>query len=137
MLAVPDAQGQFGLRRKGSGGWGPANAYCQKFNTNTVETVSGRVISIEKFKPERGMSPGLHLQLKTNKEIVPVHLGPSWYIESQDTKIEAEDQVTVKGSRVTFDGSPAIIAAEVKRGEEILKLRDEHGFPAWAGWRRR
>jgi hypothetical protein len=45
--------------------------------------------------------------------------------------------VEVKGSRVTFEGKPAIIAAEVKKGDEVLKLRDENGFPMWSGWRRR
>ena len=29
------------------------------------------------------------------------------------------------------------IAGEVKKGDEILELRDDNGFPAWSGWRRR
>jgi hypothetical protein len=45
--------------------------------------------------------------------------------------------VEVKGSRITFEGKPAIIAAEIKKGEETLKLRDENGFPVWSGWRSR
>jgi hypothetical protein len=66
-----------------------------------------------------------------------VHLGPAFYLENQDVKIEPKDKVEVKGSRVTFGGKPAIIAAEVKKGDEVLKLRDENGFPMWSGWRRR
>jgi hypothetical protein len=46
------------------------------------------------------------------------------------------DSVEVKGSRVTFAGNPAIIAAELKKGDAVLKLRDDNGVPAWAGWRR-
>jgi hypothetical protein len=52
-------------------------------------------------------------------------------------KIMPGDKIEVKGSRITFQGKPTIIAAEVKKGEETLKLRDENGFPVWAGWRRR
>jgi hypothetical protein len=52
--------------------------------------------------------------------------------QSRNTHIRVE----VKGSRVTFAGNPAIIAAEVKKGDALLKLRDENGIPAWAGWRR-
>lgn len=37
-----------------------------------------------------------------------------------------------QGSRVTFQGKPAVIAAEVKKGDEVLKLRDETGLPAWS-----
>jgi len=83
------------------------------------------------------MSQGVHMMLKTDKETISIHLGPSWYIENQDIKIEPKNKVEVKGSRITFEGKPAIIATEVKKGNEMLKLRDEKGFPVWSGWRRR
>ena len=69
--------------------------------------------------------------LQTDKETIAVHLGPSWYIDKQTPKIETNDTITVTGSRVTVDGKPAIIAAQVKKGNEILKLRDENGIPVW------
>jgi len=75
--------------------------------------------------------------LKTEKETISVHLGPGWYIENQDIKIELKDNIEVKGSRITFEGKPAIIAAEVRNGDEVLKIRDENGFPFWSGWRQR
>jgi len=83
------------------------------------------------------MSYGVHLVVKTDKETVSVQLGPSWYIENQDIKISPGDKVEITGSRVSFEGKSAIIAAEVKKGDEILKLRDENGYPVWSGWRRR
>ena len=48
-------------------------------------------------------------------------MGPGWFIENQDIKIEPKDKVEVKGSRITFEGKPAIIAAEVKKGDEYTK----------------
>jgi Glu-tRNA(Gln) amidotransferase subunit E-like FAD-binding protein len=81
------------------------------------------------------MSYGVHLSLKTDKETINVHPGPAWYIENQDIKIQTGDKIEIKGSRVSIQGKPAIIAAEVKKGDEVLKLRDEKGFPVWAGWR--
>jgi hypothetical protein len=53
-----------------------------------------------------------------------------------DTKIQKGDTIEVKGSRVTITGKPAIIAAEVKKGDNVLVLRDNNGIPAWTGWRR-
>jgi hypothetical protein len=41
--------------------------------------------------------------------------------------------VEVTGSRITYEGQPAIIAGEVKKGGQVLKLRDAAGVPAWAG----
>lgn len=107
------------------------------FNTETSETISGKVVSVDKIIHGKGMFYGVHLTVKTDKGNVPVHLGPGWYIENQDVTIEPDDNVEIKGSITTFDGNPAIIAYEVKKGDETLVLRDEDGFPAWSGWRRR
>jgi hypothetical protein len=117
-------------------GGGAGSQYNRLYNTNTVETVSGEVIAVNHITSTNGMSYGVHLELKTDKETVSVHLGPGWFIENQDITIEPKDKVEIKGSRVTFDGKPAIIAAEVKKGDEVLKLRDQNGIPFWAGWRR-
>jgi hypothetical protein len=128
---------QRGMNWKGSGGWGMGSTYNRMYNAKTVETVSGEVVSVDRVAPMKGMSYGVHLMLKTDKETISVHLGPGWYIENQDIRIEPKDNIEVKGSRITFEGKPAIIAAEVKKGDEVLKIRDENGLPFWSGWRRR
>lgn len=128
---------QQGMQWRGGGGWGAGGPYNRVYDLKTVETVSGEVVSVDVITPMKGMCYGVHLTLKTQKESISVHLGPGWYIENQDTKIEPKDKVEVKGSRIVFDGKPAIIAAEVKKGEETLRLRDEKGFPFWSGWRKR
>lgn len=123
---------------RGSGGWGAGGQYGSIYNTATVETISGQVVSVEKVVPYRGMSTGVQAVIKTDRETIPVHLGPSWYIERLDTKIAAKDFITVRGSRVTFAGKPAILAAEIKtEAGGMLVLRDANGVPVWAGWRRR
>lgn len=121
---------------RGSGGWGMGTAYQRMYNPATVETLVGIVESVDKITPMKGMMYGIHLLLKTDKETISVHLGPGWYIERLDMKIDKGDKIEVKGSRVTIMGKPAIIAAEVKKGDNVLKLRDENGIPVWAGWRR-
>jgi len=125
-----------GMKWRGSGGWGPGGAYGRLYDPKTVETVTGEVVKVDRIIPMRGMSGGVHLVLKTDKGDVSVHLGPQWYLENQDVKIEPKDRVEVKGSRTTVQGKPALIAAEVKKGDEVLRLRDDAGVPMWAGWRR-
>lgn len=122
---------------RGSGGWGMGSAYQRMYNPQTVETISGTVESVDKFTPMRGMGYGIHLMVKTDKGIIPVHLGPGWYIERQAMKFAKGDKVEVKGSRVTFNGKPAIIAQEVKKDDGTLILRDDTGTPEWAAWRKR
>jgi hypothetical protein len=126
-----------GMMWRGSGGWGPGTQYNRMYDPKTVETIMGEITAVDRITPVKGMSGGVHMNVKTDKETISVHLGPSFYIENQDVKLQVKDKVEVKGSRITFDNKPAIIAMEVKKGDEVLKLRDDAGFPAWIGWRRR
>jgi len=137
LVFAAEASAQQGITWRGGGGWGPGTPYARLYDLQTAETVTGVVVSIDKITPWKGMSYGIHLVLKTDKETIPVHLGPAWYIENQDVKIVPKDKIEVKGSRITFDGKPALIAAEVKKWGEVLVLRDANGFPVWSGWRRR
>ena len=121
---------------RGSGGWGMGSSYQRMYDPATVQTVSGEVAAVEKVTPMKGMKYGIHLILKKDKETIPVHLGPGWFIERQDIKIAKGDKIVVKGSRVTVSGKPAIIAAEIKKGKDVLILRDNAGIPVWSGWRR-
>ena len=118
-------------------GRGQGKAGARMYNPKTVETVRGEVVSVEKIPGRGRMAGGIHLTLKTDKETVSVHLGPSWYVDKQSLKIAPKDQIEVRGSRITFEGKPAIIAAEVKKGQEVLKLRDDNGVPVWGGGRGR
>ena len=135
--ALSFAQPRGGMMWRGSGGWGPGTPYNKMYDPKTVETISGEIISVDRITPNKGMAGGIHMIVKTDKETISVQLGPSFYIENQDVKLQAKDKVEVKGSKITFGGKPAIIAAEVKKGDEVLKLRDDAGFPVWSGWRRR
>ncbi|HEX9667671.1 MAG TPA: DNA-binding protein [Thermodesulfobacteriota bacterium] len=127
---------QPGGKWKGSGGWGSGSGYNRMYDPKTVETILGEVVTLEKITPRDGMSYGVHLIVKTDGETISVHLGPGWFIERQDIMIEPKDKIEVTGSRITYQGKPVIIAAEVKKGDELLKLRDENGIPYWAGWRK-
>ena len=108
-----------------------SNAAAQRnYDSKTVETIQGKVVSVEKT-PSKGGAYGVHLILQAEKETISVHLGPGWYVEKQTPRIEPNDTVIVTGSRVTVGGKTVIIGAQVKKGNEVLNLRDENGIPAW------
>ncbi len=135
LIFAPAAWAQAGMGPGGGQGrgWGAGDSYSRMYDPKTVETLNGEVVSIDKFSPGRKMSYGVHFTLKTEKETIPVHLGPSWYLEKQAMTFAQGDKVEVTGSRVTYQGQPTIIAQEVKKGGQVLKLRDTAGVPAWAG----
>jgi hypothetical protein len=137
MTAAAWAQPGMGQGRGQGRGWGAGDPSGRMYNPQTVETLSGEVVSVDQATSGRRMASGVHFTLKTAKETIPVHLGPSWYMEKQGLTVAAGDKVEVTGSRITYQGKPTIIAGEVKKGGQVLKLRDAAGIPAWAGRGRR
>jgi hypothetical protein len=136
-LTANESSAQQEIVWKGGGEWGPDSLYARMYNPETVESITGEVVSVEMITPMKVMLYGVHIILQTDSETISVHLGPGWFIENQEGKIVPRDKIEIKGSRITFEDQPAIIAVEVKKGDEVLTLRDASGFPAWSGWRRR
>lgn len=106
------------------------------YNLKTVETVQGMVVAAPRPTPKGGMPERAQLTLKTEKETLTVYLGPGWFLEKQGMKISDLDRVQVTGSRITVQGQPALLAGEVRKGEQVLKLRNEQGQPLWRGPRK-
>jgi hypothetical protein len=101
------------------------------YDAKTVEIVTGRVLSVEKTTPTKRRGYWVDVMLQTGNGTIPVRLGPAWYIDKHTPRIEANDTITVTGSRVMLDGRPAIVAADITKGNELLKLRDGNGNPFW------
>jgi len=123
------AQNRYGKKKN-------QQTYSRHFNVNTVETIDGVVKDIIYKSSERNPEmTGVHLEISTGNEEIPVHLGPAWYVSQQQHTFSKGDSITVTGSRITFNNAPAIIAAQVQKSDMVLQLRDENGMPNWRGWR--
>jgi hypothetical protein len=105
------------------------------YDLKTVETIQGIVVGAPKPTVAGGMPERAQLTLKTDKETLTVYLGPGWFVEKQGMKIANLDQIQVTGSRIMVQGKPALLAGEVRKGEQVLKLRNEQGQPLWRGTR--
>jgi len=119
-----------GARREGP--------YKKIFDSKTIRTISGQVIKVDQV-PEPGFGMEMRLTVFIDKkEILPVYLGPAFYIvgSEQAKPFKLGHKVTVTGSQVTVGGELFMIATTVKRGNEILRLRDKEGNPEWIGWRK-
>ncbi len=108
--------------------------HMRHFDPNTIQTVDGTIQQI--VVREMMRMKGVHALLKTTTgETLEVHLGPQWFIDNQEAKLQQGDTVSVRGSRTTIDGQPALIAIDVKRGGDTLRLREDDGTPLWSAWR--
>ncbi len=112
---------------------GPSNLY----DPQAVTTVSGVVVSLTPPQAEAGLPYLVYLTLRTEKEKIKVFLGPSLYVNKLPVQIHVLDKIQVTGSRITWNGRPVILAAEIKKGDQVLKLREPNGTPVWSGRKRK
>lgn len=103
----------------------------QFYDVSTVQTIAGEVQSVERVEG-RGPSEGVHVTVQTGTALVTVALGPSWYLEEQKLEIAKGDKVVIVGSLVDLAGTKTLLAAEVRKGDQVVSLRDETGFPRWS-----
>ncbi len=96
-----------------------------------IETLDGKVINLGSYPSQTGTFKIIHLLIKTAKETIEVHSAPSWYLREQDFVITPQDEIIIKGSRISIDGKPVIVAREIRKGDRTLLLRDKNGVPMW------
>jgi hypothetical protein len=115
--------------------------YCQSatpsiYDPQTVITVQGRVERLTKLP---GFGPGGPHEmdrvviLKSNQGSITVHLGPAWYLSQKRFPPNVGDMLEVIGSKIRQNRGTVIVAKEVTKDGETLKLRDDQGFPSWKG----
>ena len=112
----------------------PAAPKTDKFyNPQAAVTLTGKVVSVNRHAVKKAGKPArVILVLQTAQGAVKVHLGPAAYFDQQALKLAPGDQVEVKGVRVNRPKASIFIAGEVRKGDQVLKLRDDAtGRPLW------
>jgi hypothetical protein len=75
--------------------------------------------------------------LKTAQGNVKVYLGPADYVDHQALKLAPGEKVEVKGVRHTHRRAIFFIAGAVKKGDQVMQLRDNStGRPLWTKTKR-
>lgn len=109
-------------------------SYHRDFDMKTVEELTGKIADIRFSGKDNSESKGMELILQSDEKLIPIHLGPVWYMNMQHGKFSKGDIITVKGSRVVMNHKSVIIAQELKMGNKLLRLRDANGHPNWMAW---
>ncbi len=114
-------------------GWG---RYAGAWNSGPIEDVTGEIEGIDGIAPGGpDMGRGVVLRLRTRereRERERVHLGPYWYVEDGMPGLRLGQRVTVRGARGPY-GDDALMAMEMERNQQQLRLRTREGRPEWAG----
>lgn len=101
-----------------------------KYDPATVVTLKGTVLGEQRVAHGKGPK-AVRLVVKTDDGQVSVQVGPDTWVDAQKVKLQKGDEVTVKGSKFTWEGNYGVIAQSISRGGETLVVRDASGKPAW------
>jgi hypothetical protein len=108
--------------------WTAAAIEKPPYDPASVETVRGAVVRVVRIAHPTGI--GVHLVRRTDAgEDVPVALGPARFVE-RAFPIRPGDGVEITSARVV-PGKPTFVASEVRKGNQVLRLRDRYGVPLW------
>jgi hypothetical protein len=94
-------------------------------------TLTGTVDAVKNWMGP-GAQGGVHLMLKTAREVVEIDLGPGWFLEQEKYRFAAGDELTVIGVRTKMAGRDGFIPRLIRRGDTTMTFRDEKGIPRWS-----
>jgi hypothetical protein len=103
------------------------------YDPSKAETIKGQVLKVNVIESRQGVHSAVSLAVNASGKTMTVHLGPQFYIESQPVKIAEGDQVEITGVKYMRGDEEILVAGQVKKGDQVLKLHDENGRPLWAG----
>jgi len=127
--------------------------YAGAWGHNDMEEITGEIEGIDGIAPGRAdMGRGVVLRLRARernrdgeggqsqersreqtRERHRVHLGPYWHVEDGMPGLGIGQEVTVRGVPVDMDGERPIMATEMVRNQDRVRLRTREGQPEWAG----
>jgi hypothetical protein len=100
----------------------------RNYNPATETTLTGTVETVNNVPSSGRGGGGLHLILAVPTGSIEVHVGPASFVSSKSVTFTKGDALTVVGSKVTMAGQEVVIAREIKKGDQVLTLRDAKAF---------
>jgi hypothetical protein len=112
---------------------GAAALFDQSYDPSREVTFEGRVLKVDPAPCASLPISNLHLHMLLPEGPAEINLGPCWYVQGQPLQFKKGDLVSGIGSDMETKAQVArvIVARKIRRGKEILRLRDSTGKPLW------
>lgn len=101
------------------------------YTPTAEQTMRGWVVETRDFHCPVSGTMGSHITVKNETSSIEVHLAPASFMKQYEINIRKGDNVTVVGSRISFEGKTALMAKSVTVGRETYNFRDPAGRPLW------
>ena len=100
------------------------------YDPTAETTIKGKVVGVIGANSAAGVV-GLHLDVKTDRGIVKVHVAPALFVGEQNFCFQCDEEIEVTGAMVTHAGVTALWARSIVKADKTLTLRDKNGTPLW------
>lgn len=109
----------------------PPAQHNYKYEVASQQTVEGIVSDTRDYSCPVSGALGAHIVIKSVGSEIEAHLAPVTFLKQYDININKGDRVTVVGSRIVYEGKPALIAKTVTVNHDTYNFRDDKGRPLW------
>lgn len=106
------------------------------YDSSKIKTIEGKITKIDTVSTDYTRFASLLIFVKSDKEEHRVYLSPVWFLDDEKINIRKGKKIKITGSHVTYLDKPHIVTKEFEFDEKKIKLRNDDGFPVWAGQRR-
>lgn len=100
-----------------------------KYDPAAETTVKATIVAVETRETADGLD--LVLLIDASGEELRVYAGPVMFVANSNVYYQCHDELTIIGTRVTFETGSWMLAREILKGGKTLQLRDSKGVPVW------
>lgn len=102
-----------------------------QYEVSRQVNVRGIVQEVREYQCPVSGTVGTHITLKQDVGTIEVHLAPASFLKKYEIEIRKGDQVEIQGSKIIFEGKPALLAKVVADDNVTFAFRDSSGKPLW------
>ena len=108
------------------------NASVPKYDKATEAVFKGVIDEVKDRECPISGGMGAHLMLKlSDGQLLEVHLATSKFVKEYELVFSKGDEIQVTGAKIKFEDKDAILAREIKKGNDVFVFRDKEGKPVW------
>jgi DNA/RNA endonuclease YhcR with UshA esterase domain len=130
LIALMIALGLAGIPRSSAQDTNQKEA-VPKYDVASETKIKGVIEDVKDRNCPISGTMGAHLTIKADGKTYEVHVAPTKFVKSYEVAFQKGDEVEIKGIKTTYQGVDAILAREIKRGNDDFVFRDPQGKPIW------
>jgi hypothetical protein len=111
---------------------GPQSSVVPKYDSSKEGSYKGTITAVSDRECPISRGMGSHFMLKLGDgKTYEVHVAKTSFVKDLELVFKPGDEVEVTGMKLTFQDVDAILAREIKLGNDVFTFRDKSGKLVW------